>query len=101
MGMIFDLIARRPDYEPKMNGNEKALLYSDASAAALMELPENDREIIGGLIENLTGAAVNGKKIRNFGVTSAREILMMIGILFAVMSDEDFEKMLRRRGTND
>lgn len=92
MGLIMQIAAGR-QVVPAMTGKDQAEVYRVAAERGYEALDNLDkfrmRQMMYGLGRN--------EKIRNFGMTGAKEVLMMIGILFASMSDEAFETMLAKR----
>lgn len=96
MGLIMEIVTGRCD-GPSLEGKEQSEVYRAAMDKGYEGLSESDKFRIRQLMYDLGRC----EKIKSFGPLGAKELMMMIGILFAKLSEEAFEAMLERRKNKD
>lgn len=93
MGLVMDIAAGQKNAAPVISTGEQQNLYRELWTAAAEKVSQEDLVKLNDLAFELGKT----KKVRNFGIHSAKELLVVLGIIFSGMSDREFEAMLEAR----
>ena len=98
MGKVIDIVFGREGAYPFKSDTEQKDIWKKSRMEAMRKLDTADKYNLEAVaIEMEYNKKKAGVKLQNFGVGSAYEVMMNIGILLASLSDAQFEQVLQDR----
>ena len=98
MGKVIDIVLGQGGSYPFKSDTEQKDIWKKSRMEAMRKLDIEDKYNLEAVaIAMEYNKKTTGVKLQNFGVGSAYEVMMNIGILLASLSDAQFEQLLQDR----